>query len=733
MAVIGNSLAPYFTAVSTDVFSANGTGNTFSLSRNISNLGDIEVVVNNIQQNPYSGSYSVSGNTLTFSEAPLSGSNNVVVTYRQATLGSTIPTPNTVGNNALQRDLSLTGNTTTQHLVPAANITYDIGTTNMRYRDLYLSGNTINLGDIKLSTNGTSFSVANATGGVFASALGNTVITGTLTSNTTTITGNVSVTGNTVLTGTLAIANATGNTFSVISNGQILVGTDTVRSQMISGGAVPYIQIEGTSQNTRFVSFTYNANNTNSPIIVLGKTRSTTVGGYSAVSANDELGQISFEGANGTVVAEAASIVAYADASFTANGSGYLTFRTANTTTSGVQDRVRITSSGLVGIGTTTPNEKLVVSGNAKLLTGSVLYVENPGGGRLGEFGTNTTGTYVKSYNGSGEPLIFDSPTGYMSMYVGGAERIKIAQTTGYVGIACTSPTTYLDINPQSGSHSYGATVRFLRSSVNVGENTFAVQKDGSTSSEDFSLYASSTSYTNSTTTGWGQFRILNARTNSSVYNYATYQNGTGVSIYFRGDGQAYADGSWNGGGADYAEYFESLTGQQIPHGTTVVLENGKVRASTQQDNANDIIGVVRPKNTSAVIGNHGQMKWTKKYLTDEYGEVLKQSYSVVKWEEETESGIRHVEYRVDNIPNGVIVPDSAITTNTDDNGVLLEEEIINPDYDSNAIYVPREKRDEWVVIGLVGQVPINKNQPIGNRWLKMKDISNTVEMWFIR
>ena len=162
MAVIGNSLAPYFTAVSSDVFSANGTGNTFSLSRNVSNLGDIEVVVNNIQQNPFSGSYTVSGNTITFSEAPLSGSNNVVVTYRQATLGSTIPTPNTVGNSALRSDLSLTGNTTTQHLVPAANISYDIGTSTMRYRDIYLSGNTINLGDLKLSTNGTTFKIGRA-------------------------------------------------------------------------------------------------------------------------------------------------------------------------------------------------------------------------------------------------------------------------------------------------------------------------------------------------------------------------------------------------------------------------------------------------------------------------------------------------------------------------------------------------------------------------------------------
>jgi hypothetical protein len=246
MAHIGNSPASYFTAVTTDVFSANGTATAFTLSKYVSNLADLEIVVNNIQQNPYSGSYSVSNNTLTFSEAPLAGSNNVVVTYRQATIGSTIPTPNTVGNNALQRDLSLTGNTTTQHLVPAANITYDIGTSTMRYRDLYLSGNTINLGDLKLSTNGTSFSVANATGGVFASALGNTVITGTLTSNATTITGNVSITGTQFVNGVVTFANSTSNTIYIAANGFIGIGNSTPTTSLSLKNVDAAITLHGT-------------------------------------------------------------------------------------------------------------------------------------------------------------------------------------------------------------------------------------------------------------------------------------------------------------------------------------------------------------------------------------------------------------------------------------------------------------------------------------------------------
>lgn len=226
MAHIGNAPASFFTAVSSDVFSANGTATEFTLSRQISNLADIEVIVNNIQQNPFSDAYTVSNTTLTFSEAPSSGSNNIVVTYRQATIGSTIPTPNTVGNNALQSNLSLTGTTTTQHLVPSANITYDIGTSTMRYRDLYLSGNTINLGEVVLTTNGTAFSVANSTGGVFPSTLGNTNVTGTLQTTDTITVGNSTV--NTLIHTTGITANGAG--IHGINASSIATGTlDTAR------------------------------------------------------------------------------------------------------------------------------------------------------------------------------------------------------------------------------------------------------------------------------------------------------------------------------------------------------------------------------------------------------------------------------------------------------------------------------------------------------------------------
>lgn len=192
MAHIGNSPASYFTAVTTDVFSANGTATAFTLSKYVSNLADLEIVVNNIQQNPYSGSYTVSNNTLTFSEAPLAGSNNIVVTYRQATIGSTIPTPNTVGNNALQRDLLLTGNTVISGVLTAsANVNFDNGA-------LFVDGTNNRIG------------------------INNTAPTQALTvTGTTSLTGNLTVTGYTTFTGNVDITSSDPNPVNITSTSNI--------------------------------------------------------------------------------------------------------------------------------------------------------------------------------------------------------------------------------------------------------------------------------------------------------------------------------------------------------------------------------------------------------------------------------------------------------------------------------------------------------------------------------
>jgi hypothetical protein len=75
---------------------------------------------------------------------------NTSVTYNQS-----LNTSNTVSFAGV----TVTGNTTVQHVIPSANVTYDLGTPTARFRDVYLSGNTINLGGAQVSANGATINL----------------------------------------------------------------------------------------------------------------------------------------------------------------------------------------------------------------------------------------------------------------------------------------------------------------------------------------------------------------------------------------------------------------------------------------------------------------------------------------------------------------------------------------------------------------------------------------------
>lgn len=75
-----------------DRFSGNGSSVAFTLSRPVNQETDIEVFVENVQQEPIFA-YSSTGTTLTFTEAPPSGTNNVYVVYKNYNLGAQVTVP----------------------------------------------------------------------------------------------------------------------------------------------------------------------------------------------------------------------------------------------------------------------------------------------------------------------------------------------------------------------------------------------------------------------------------------------------------------------------------------------------------------------------------------------------------------------------------------------------------------------------------------------------------------
>lgn len=88
MAYLGNTPTSQSFIAGTDYFSGNGTTTSFTLSRMVASVNDIEVLVNNVAQIP--NSYSALGTTLTLSAAPSTGTQNIYVRYLSTTTVNTI-------------------------------------------------------------------------------------------------------------------------------------------------------------------------------------------------------------------------------------------------------------------------------------------------------------------------------------------------------------------------------------------------------------------------------------------------------------------------------------------------------------------------------------------------------------------------------------------------------------------------------------------------------------------
>ena len=100
MAFIGNTNTTQAFTPAIDYFSGNGSTTAFTLSRPVASVAQVQVVVNNVAQNP-SSAYTVSGNTITFTSAPSSGTNNIYVYYTSPITQVIAPSQGTVNTTSL--------------------------------------------------------------------------------------------------------------------------------------------------------------------------------------------------------------------------------------------------------------------------------------------------------------------------------------------------------------------------------------------------------------------------------------------------------------------------------------------------------------------------------------------------------------------------------------------------------------------------------------------------------
>lgn len=130
---------------------------------------------------------------------------------------------------------------------------------------------------------------------------------------------------------------------------------------------------------------------------------------------------------------------------------------------------------------------------------------------------------------------------------------------------------------------------------------------------------------------------------------------------------------------ADIAEYYESQSGYEIPLGTIVTLDNGKIR-KTQPDEP--ILGVI--SGTAALIANDKSYHHKDRFLKNEYGVTITEKKELEFIDDEG-----NVSYETRDVP------------------------VENPDYDPNIDYVSRSERPEWNPVGLLGQIYTNVEKDV--------------------
>jgi hypothetical protein len=132
-------------AIVSDQFTGNGVQTVFTLSAASTTAATI-VSINGVVQIPVTA-YAVSGTTLTFTEAPESTDEidiRIITSLLTSITGLTnAPANASISGNATASQFDITGN-----LIPAADATYNLGSLGNRWADLFVSGNSIHLGDV---------------------------------------------------------------------------------------------------------------------------------------------------------------------------------------------------------------------------------------------------------------------------------------------------------------------------------------------------------------------------------------------------------------------------------------------------------------------------------------------------------------------------------------------------------------------------------------------------------
>lgn len=365
MAAIGNSPTQQAFTPAIDYFSGNGSTTAFTLSRPVASVAQVQVTIDNVAQNP-SSAYTVSANTITFTSAPLSGTNNIYVYYTSPITQVIAPSQGTVQTAQLGNITNIASGNSSLTLQTGSSPTTAITVTTAQNVGIGTTSPTALTSNKALTINSpTGF--------------------GSLLDLKTNETLNLRV-----------FSNASNSGLSVKTATPLLFDTnDTERMRIASSGEV---LIGGTAQGRETnlsVDGTYQ-----DPTGVWAQ-----VGIYSTdTQAANKGGTIGFGGQDGSVSKQQfAAIKGAKENSTSANYAGYMAFytRPAGDVTT---ERMRIDSGGSLCIGNSgnfgarvnitfdpASTNGLLFAVSSGTFTNNYIYFQNSGGSKIGSVSSNNS------------------------------------------------------------------------------------------------------------------------------------------------------------------------------------------------------------------------------------------------------------------------------------------------------------------------------------------------------
>lgn len=258
---------------------------------------------------------------------------------------------------------------------------------------------------------------------------------------------------------TVAVSTGGGERVRVSSAGQFLVGSTAAMAIEVAGasgaGATTAIQAESlvTSAYAGATFVLHTTTTVLGPTINLARTRGSALGAVTIVQSGDGLGGLRWSGADGTDIRSgAAEIFAAVDGTPGLNDMpGRLVFGTTADGEATPTERMRINSSGNIGIGTTSPGALLDVRGNS--------FFNNPNSGYATTATAAGTTTLTSSslrqqyFTGSSTQTvvlpvtstlalgwrfeIYNNSTGLVTLQSSGANTIRVLEPGSSVVATC--------------------------------------------------------------------------------------------------------------------------------------------------------------------------------------------------------------------------------------------------------------------------------------------------------